>query len=335
VVGLVLLGAGGVLFYLNSAAVAEPPPAVGVIEPPVLSEAEAPVLSSVEPPVLSEAEALVASQAEAPVVSSVEPPVPSEAEVPVPSEVEVPVVSSVEPPVPSEAEVPVVSSVEAPVPSEAEATSPPSLDENPLPVVAEAGLADESAPVQGQAADEVVRQAEADAPSGPPPAPDPAAASAPAAANPPARVVIPAIDLDAEVIPVGWEKILQDGKLASVWQVAEYAAGWHENSALPGAGGNVVLSGHHNVKGEVFRYIVDLEVGDSITLYADERPYTYTVESRFVVRDKGMSEEQRRENARWIGAFPDERLTLVTCWPYTSNTHRVIVVAKPAEPSAK
>jgi sortase A len=55
------------------------------------------------------------------------------------------------------------------------------------------------------------------------------------------------------------------------------------------------------------------------------------VESRLVVRDKGMSEEKRRENASWIGPFPEDRLTLVTCWPYTGNTHRVIVVAKPTE----
>jgi sortase A len=143
--------------------------------------------------------------------------------------------------------------------------------------------------------------------------------------------VIPAIDLDSEVVPIGWKQILKRGKLTSVWEVAEYAAGWHENSVLPGAGGNVVLSGHHNTKGEVFRYIVGLEPGDTITLYAGERPYTYTVESRFVVRDKGASAEKRRENARWIGPFPDEQLTLVTCWPYTNNTHRVIVIAKPTE----
>jgi LPXTG-site transpeptidase (sortase) family protein len=39
----------------------------------------------------------------------------------------------------------------------------------------------------------------------------------------------------------------------------------------------------------------------------------------------------RQANARWIGPFNDERLTLVTCWPYTNNTHRVIVVAKPVD----
>jgi len=37
----------------------------------------------------------------------------------------------------------------------------------------------------------------------------------------------------------------------------------------------------------------------------------------------------RQENARWIAPTDDERLTLVTCWPYTNNTHRVVVVAKP------
>jgi sortase A len=140
--------------------------------------------------------------------------------------------------------------------------------------------------------------------------------------------VAPAINLDSEIVSVGWKQVLQGGKLASVWEVAEYAAGWHQNSALPGGGGNVVLSGHHNVKGEVFRYLVDLNPGDTVTLYADDRPYTYTVESRFVLRDKGISAEKRGENARWIGSFPDERLTLVTCWPYTNNTHRVVVVAK-------
>jgi len=39
----------------------------------------------------------------------------------------------------------------------------------------------------------------------------------------------------------------------------------------------------------------------------------------------------RRQNARWIAPTTDERLTLVTCWPYTGNSHRLIIVAKPAD----
>ncbi len=220
-----------------------------------------------------------------------------------------------------------------------EAVPPPplGLDENPLPVVT-----DEALPTAEQAAygvstptpvptapARVSPQGTQDRLAGPPPTPS--ATPIPPAVDPPTRIVAPAIELDAKIVTVGWKTVNQDGQKVSVWEVADYAAGWHQNSALPGQQGNVVLSGHHNIKGEVFRYVVDLKPGDTITLYADERPYTYTVVSRFVLKDKGEPEAVREQNARWIGPFPDQRLTLVTCWPYTSNTHRVIVVAKPAQ----
>ncbi len=291
VAGLLLLGAGGLMVFLSSAALVEPPPAVGVVEPLPASLEENPL------PVLAEPELSVdAVEAESPPSLEGNPlPVLAEGEL-------------------SESEVEYAPSVSMPLPVAAVSSAGPESEVDD--------------PVQG-ASDEAIRQAEGDVPGGP--APTPAPDSVAPVTSPPTRVVIPAIDLDSEVVPVGWKQIVQNGKLASVWEVAEYAAGWHQNSALPGEVGNVVLSGHHNVKGEVFRYIVDLNPGDTITLYADDRPYTYTVESRFVLRDKGQSAEKRRENARWIGSFPDERLTLVTCWPYTSNTHRVIVVAKPTD----
>jgi len=40
--------------------------------------------------------------------------------------------------------------------------------------------------------------------------------------------------------------------------------------------------------------------------------------------------EERRENAKWIAPTDYERLTLVSCWPYTTYTHRLIVIAAPA-----
>jgi sortase A len=111
--------------------------------------------------------------------------------------------------------------------------------------------------------------------------------------------------------------------------VADFAAGWHKNSALPGQQGNVVFSGHHNIKGEVFRYLVNLEPGDVITLYVGDQPYQYAVADKFIIKDKGEPEAVRRENAKWIGPFNDQRLTLVTCWPYNNNTHRLIVIGDP------
>ena len=85
------------------------------------------------------------------------------------------------------------------------------------------------------------------------------------------RIVADSIGLDSEVVEVGWQQVVQNGATANVWVVADYAAGWHKNSALPGQGGNIVFSAHHNIKGEVFRYTVDLEPGDIVTLYDEKQ----------------------------------------------------------------
>jgi sortase (surface protein transpeptidase) len=29
---------------------------------------------------------------------------------------------------------------------------------------------------------------------------------------------------------------------------------------------------------------------------------------------------------------PDERITIVTCWPRTDNSHRLVVIAEPVHP---
>jgi len=152
-----------------------------------------------------------------------------------------------------------------------------------------------------------------------------------AATSPPSRIVAPAIGLDAKVVPVGWTVQDVNGKKVANWIVADYAAGWHKNSAYPGASGNTVLSGHHNIKGEVFRHVVDLKLGDAIYLYAGDQRYAYTVRRTMILKEKGEPESVRLENARWIAKSNDVRLTLVTCWPYTNNTHRVIVVALPSQ----
>ncbi len=145
----------------------------------------------------------------------------------------------------------------------------------------------------------------------------------------PTRLVAESIDIDTKIVEVGWQQIIRNGKTENVWVVAGQAAGWHTNSLPPGQGGNVVLSGHHNVKGEVFRYLVDVEVGDIFTVYVDDQRYDYAVHDKFIVKDKGEPEAVRLANAKWIGPFAEERLTLVTCWPYNNNTHRLIVIAKP------
>jgi len=164
----------------------------------------------------------------------------------------------------------------------------------------------------------------------PTPTPSPTPIPVEPAQNPPTEIIIPSIGLDTTVQETGWSVSELNGQPVSKWDVLDFAAGWHSNSALPGHGSNIVLSGHHNIKGEVFRYVVDLERGDLITLRADGRDYDYIVTDHFIVPERDVSEEQRRHNAQWIMPTTDERLTLVTCWPYTDNSHRVIVIAKPA-----
>lgn len=162
------------------------------------------------------------------------------------------------------------------------------------------------------------------------PAPTPTATPQPTipAQAPPTRLIIPAINLDTPVEVAGWTVKKEAGVETSTWNVPDKAAGWHQNSALPGNGGNVVLSGHHNIGAEVFRYLIDLKKGDEIFLQADGRTYRYRVTDHFILPERGVSAEQRQQNVQWIMPTTDERLTLVTCWPYTGNSHRLIVIAK-------
>jgi sortase A len=181
-------------------------------------------------------------------------------------------------------------------------------------------------------------------PTSPPATPLPPTASVtptptpiPTAMEPPTRIVAPAIKLDAKVVPMGWDLLDRDGTMVSEWVVPKNAAGWHINSALPGNGGNIVLSGHHNIEGKVFRHVVDLQPGDEIALYVGDIPYYYTVSEKYILKEAGMPLKVRQKNAQWIMPTQDERLTLVTCWPYEwpGNSHRVIVVARPEDPLMK
>lgn len=149
----------------------------------------------------------------------------------------------------------------------------------------------------------------------------------------PSRLVIPSIKADMSVIELGWStKKDASGAIFSEWDVADYAAGWHKNSSLPGQSGNIVLSGHNNIKGAVFRELDQLKRGDEIQLFAGGKEFAYTVDEVVIVPEKYASDAQRRENVRYIEETPDDRLTLVSCWPRNDNTHRIIVISKPSMP---
>ncbi|MEZ4770214.1 MAG: sortase [Caldilineales bacterium] len=213
------------------------------------------------------------------------------------------------------------------------ATAPP----QPAPSPTAIDEAPQQLPAPGTELAATPTPAMEDTPAAPAPAVVPTTETAPDAEPPavgePNRIVIPAIGLDAPIEDVGWKVIERGDRRYTEWETVDNAAGRHINSARPGETGNVVLSGHHNTKGEVFRAISDLKltVGDAIYLYDDQgQRFTYIVDEVTdpPLLEVGATEEQRIANARYILPTNDARVTLVTCWPYWTNTHRVIVVGK-------
>ena len=155
----------------------------------------------------------------------------------------------------------------------------------------------------------------------------------PGAGMPPARLLIPSLNLDAPVQPMSW-KVIEDAQgVRSEWEVVDFAAGHHINSAFPGEAGNVVLSGHNNIGGAVFQSVcvigepgVDFDLGDEMIL-VDEigNRFIYQVNGWRRLEEANASIYQRQENAQYLDPTTVAQLTLITCWPPNSNTHRVIV----------
>lgn len=151
----------------------------------------------------------------------------------------------------------------------------------------------------------------------------------------PRWIYIKKIGLDAPVIPATSTliEVEEDDKTYELvqWEAPnEFAAGWHSDSAPLGQPGNTVINGHHNVYGKVFGQLVYLQEGDLIQIYgSDGQWYYYAVANKMVLPETGVSLQKRMENAAWLLPSNDERLTLLTCWPEQTNTHRLILVASP------
>lgn len=136
------------------------------------------------------------------------------------------------------------------------------------------------------------------------------------------RVAAPSIKLDTGVYEVYG--------INGTWEVADYAAGHHYNSRNPGDGGNIVLSGHNNWHGEVFRDLDKLKPGDEIRVWTQAgQEYVYKVRKIDKLKEAGVSYAQRLKNAQVLNDTPQEQLTLISCWPYTTFTHRLVVTADP------
>ena len=120
------------------------------------------------------------------------------------------------------------------------------------------------------------------------------------------QIQIPAIDVDAPIV-------LGDG-----WEQLKKGVGQHIGSANPGQDGNLVLSAHNDVFGEIFRRLDDLQRGDEVTVYTAQRAYVYVVTGTLIVEPTEVD---------LLAPTPNATLTLISCYPYLVDNQRIVVQA--------
>jgi LPXTG-site transpeptidase (sortase) family protein len=136
--------------------------------------------------------------------------------------------------------------------------------------------------------------------------------------QPPERLQIPGIDLDAKVVPVG-TKTDDQGRV--LWETAAFAVGHHKGSGLPGESGNIVLSGHISSprEGAIFTKLPQVAAGDGIILSTTDRQYLYVVVDTKVVTPDAVEVLDSSDQAI---------VTMITCVPDGIYSHRLVVRAE-------
>lgn len=137
-------------------------------------------------------------------------------------------------------------------------------------------------------------------------------------------VSIPAIELEAPVVA---RTPIQEGMYTRLPAPRAFAVSWDATSSEPGFPGNTVLTGHHNVYGRVFGRLSELGYGDEIALWTPLGVFSYYVTEIVILEERGQPLNVREGHTSWIRPTNDTRVTLVTCWPMATNSHRLIVVA--------
>ena len=103
------------------------------------------------------------------------------------------------------------------------------------------------------------------------------------------------------------------------WDELKKGVGQHIGSSDPGESGNVVLSAHDDVYGELFRQLDKLQQGDQVMLYTEQRQYLYVVDRTEIVEPTAV------EVMASTGA---PTVTLISCYPYLVDKQRIVVFAR-------
>ncbi len=101
----------------------------------------------------------------------------------------------------------------------------------------------------------------------------------------------------------------------------KHGAGTVLEGVLPGQIGNFVLAGHRGwAGGRYFNRLNELEPGDDVDIETTAGTYRYIVTEKLVVEPDDLSVLQSEPG--------ESMLTLITCHPLRTHTHRLIVKAK-------
>lgn len=100
------------------------------------------------------------------------------------------------------------------------------------------------------------------------------------------------------------------------WEQLKKGVGQHIGSANPGEPGNLVLSAHNDIFGELFRHLDRLRPGHPIKVSTSGREFTYIITGIRVVQPTEVSVLEPTEKPT---------ITLISCYPYLVDTQRIVV----------
>ena len=141
---------------------------------------------------------------------------------------------------------------------------------------------------------------------------------------------LPSIGVHKTIEAVGWRQVMQpNGNLISEWEVAQDVVGWHVNSALPNTGGNIVLAGHNSIYGAVFQDLHKLIRGDVATVQYNGIFHRYRIDEVEIMNYQNASAAEQDAVFQHIQPSMTDKLTLISCFPDFSTSHRVVVKASP------
>lgn len=121
------------------------------------------------------------------------------------------------------------------------------------------------------------------------------------------RIQVPAIDVDAPVVE------------GDDWNALKKGAGHTTGSANPGERGNCIISAHNDIFGEIFRDLPNLRLGNEVFVYTASQVYRYVVTQSRIIGPTEVS-------VMYPTSSP--MLTLISCYPYGIDTHRIVVIAE-------